>query len=55
LTLNTDALTIATAVKIIVDAAKAEEVKACGVDAINLLGKFLFNAELNLRSLKQEL
>ena len=40
LTLNTDALTIATAVRIIVDAAKAEEVKACGVDAINLLGKF---------------
>jgi len=40
LTLNTDTLTIDTAVKIIVDAAKAEEIKACGIDAVRLLGKF---------------
>ncbi len=40
LTLNTDTLTIDTAVKIIVDAAKAEEIKACGIDAVKLLGKF---------------
>ncbi len=40
LTLNTDTLTIGTAVKIIIDAAKAEEIKACGIDAVKLLGKF---------------
>ncbi len=40
LTLNTDTLTVNTAVKIIVDAAKAEEIKACGVDAVRLLGTF---------------
>jgi cytidylate kinase len=40
LTLNTDMLTIDTAVKLIVDAAKAEEIKACGIDAVKLLGKF---------------
>jgi hypothetical protein len=40
LTLNTDILTMNTAVKIIVEAAKAEEMKACGVGAVQLLGKF---------------
>ncbi len=40
LTLNTDTLAVDTAVKMIVDAAKAEEIKACGIDAVNLLGKF---------------
>ena len=40
LTLNTDTLTIDTAVKIIVEAAKADEIKACGIDAVKLLGKF---------------
>jgi hypothetical protein len=40
LTLNTDTLTTDTAVKIIVQAAKAEEIKACGTEAVKLLGKF---------------
>jgi cytidylate kinase len=40
LTVNTDMLNIDTAVKIIVEAAKAEEIKACGVEAVKLLGKF---------------
>ncbi len=40
LTLNTDTLTVDTAVKIIIDAAKAEEIKACGIESIGLLGKF---------------
>ena len=40
LTLNTDTLAIATAVKIIVDAARAEEVRACGVEAVKVLGNF---------------
>ena len=40
LTLNTDTLTSDTAVKIIVQAAKAEEIKAYSVEAIKSLGKF---------------
>ena len=40
LILNTDTLTTDTAVRIIVEAAKAEEVKACGKDAVKSLGKF---------------
>ena len=40
LTFNTDTLSTGTAVKLIVDAAKAEEIKACGIDAVKLLGKF---------------
>jgi cytidylate kinase len=40
LTLNTDTLTIDTTVKIIVHAARAEEIKVCGVDAVNFLEKF---------------
>ncbi len=40
LTLNTDTLTINTAAKIIVDAARDEEIKACGVEAVHLLGTF---------------
>jgi len=40
LTLNTDMLAVDTAVKLIVETAKAEEIKACGIDAVKLLGKF---------------
>jgi len=40
LTLNTDMLTSDTAIKLIVEAAKAEEIKACGIDAVKLLRKF---------------
>jgi cytidylate kinase len=40
LTFNTDTLTTDTAVKIIVEAAKAEEIKACSTEAVKLLGKF---------------
>ncbi len=40
LTLSTDTLTINTAVKIIAEAAKAEEIKACSAEAVKLLGKF---------------
>ncbi len=40
LTLNTDTLSIDTAVKIIVEAARAEEIKACGVEAVKVLGDF---------------
>ena len=40
LILNTDALNTDTAVRIIVEAAKAEGIKACGTEAIKLFGKF---------------
>ncbi len=40
LILNTDILATDTAVKVIVEAAKAEEIKACGADAVKLLGQF---------------
>ena len=47
LTVNTDTLTIDTAVKIIVDAAKAEEIKTCGIDAVQLLGKFSLQRKID--------
>jgi cytidylate kinase len=40
LILNTDVLSADSAVKIIVDAAKSEEIKSCGTDAVQRLGKF---------------
>jgi cytidylate kinase len=39
LILNTDKLSIGPAAKMIVDAAKSDEIKACGVDSVRLLGK----------------
>jgi len=39
LILNTDILSIGSAVKIIVDAAKSDEIKACGIDSVKSLGK----------------
>jgi cytidylate kinase len=39
LLLNMDKLTINSAVKIVVDAAKSDEIKACGRDSVKLLGK----------------
>jgi len=39
LILNTDKLSIDSAVKIIVDAAKSDEIKACGIDSVKSLGK----------------
>jgi len=39
LILNTDKLSIESAAKMVVDAAKSEEIKACGMDSVKLLGK----------------
>jgi hypothetical protein len=39
LLLNMDKLSIDSAVKIVVDAAKSDEIKACGRDSVKLLGK----------------
>jgi hypothetical protein len=39
LILNTDKLSIISAATMIVDAAKSDEIKACGMDSVRLLGK----------------
>ena len=39
LVLNTDKLSIDSAAKMIVDAANSEEIKSCGIDSVQLLGK----------------
>jgi cytidylate kinase len=39
LILNTDKLSIESAAKMVVDAAKSGEIKACGIDSVKLLGK----------------
>lgn len=39
LLLNTDKLSFDSAVRIVVDAAKSDEIKACGRDSVSLLGK----------------
>jgi cytidylate kinase len=39
LLLNTDKLSADSAVKMIIDAAKSEEIKACGIDSVKSLGK----------------
>ncbi len=39
LILNTDKLSIESAAKMVVDAARSEEIKACGMDSVRLLGK----------------
>jgi len=39
LILNTDKLSVPSAVKIVVDAARSDEIKACGIDSVKSLGK----------------
>ena len=39
LLLNTDKLSVDSAVKMIMDAAKSEEIKACGIDSVKSLGR----------------
>lgn len=46
LILNTDILTTDSAVKIIVDAAKSEEIKSCGTDAVKMLGKLVLQRKI---------
>jgi cytidylate kinase len=46
LLLNTDKLSPDSAVKMIVDAAKSEEIKSCGVDSVQLLGKLSLNRKV---------
>jgi len=46
LLLNTDKLSIDSAVKIVVDAAKSDDIKACGRDSVRLLGKLSLNRKV---------
>jgi cytidylate kinase len=46
LVLNTDKLSIDSAVKMIVDAAKSDEIKSCGIDSVQLLGKLSLNRKI---------
>src|SRR4030043_1475778 len=43
LLLNTDKLSIDSAVKMIADAAKSDGIKSCGIDSVQLLGKLSLN------------
>ncbi len=46
LVLNTDKLSIASAVKMIVDAAESDEIKSCGIDSVQLLAKLSLNRKV---------
>ena len=46
LLLNTDKLSPDSAVKIILDAAKSDEIKSCGIDSVQLLGKLSLNRKV---------
>jgi cytidylate kinase len=46
LLLNTDKLSIDSAVSMIVDAAKSDEIKSCGIDSIRSLGKLSLNRKI---------
>ena len=46
LVLNTDKLSIGSAVKMIVNAAESDEIKSCGIDSVQLLGKLSLNRKI---------
>ena len=46
LILNTDKLSIDSAVRMVVDAAKSDEIKSCGVDSVKLLGKLALHRKV---------
>ncbi len=46
LILNTDILSVDSAVKIIADAAKSEEIKSCGAGAVKMLGTFALRRKI---------
>jgi len=53
LILNTDILSIGSAVRIIVDAAKSDEIKACGIDSIRSLGKLSLQRKIEAALLER--
>jgi cytidylate kinase len=46
LLLNTDKLSIESAVKMVINAAKSDEIKACGVDSVKSLGKLSLHRKI---------
>jgi cytidylate kinase len=46
LILNTDKLSIDSAVKMVIDAAKSEGIRACGIDSVKLLGKLAIQRKI---------
>jgi cytidylate kinase len=46
LILNMDKLSVEAAVKMVVDAAKSEEIKACGIDSVTALGKLSLHRKI---------
>ncbi len=46
LILNTDVLTVDSCVKVIAEAARSEEIKSCGTDAVKQLGKFSLQRQI---------
>jgi cytidylate kinase len=44
--LNTDKLSLGSAVKMIVDAAESDGIKSCGIDSVQLLGKLSLNRKV---------
>lgn len=46
LIINTDKLSINCAVQMIIEAARSEEIKSCGIDSIQLLGKLSLNRKI---------
>jgi len=53
LLLNVDKLSFDSAAKIVVDAAKSDEIKACGRDSVRLLGKLSFKGKSSPLSWKR--
>jgi cytidylate kinase len=47
LVLNTDKLSITSAAKMILDAANSEEIKSCGIDSVQLLGKLSLSRKID--------
>ena len=54
LLLNTDKLSIDSAVKMITDAAKSDEIKACGTDSVKLLGKLSLHRKVESALMEAE-
>ncbi len=52
--LNTDKLSTDSAVKMITDAAKSDEIKACGTDSVKLLGKLSLHRKVESALLEAE-
>ena len=46
--LNTDKLSLDAAVRMIIDAARSEGIKACGIDSVKLLAQLAVQRRLNL-------